>query len=58
MFFGGSVITEKLYIDVKQDLKKKKKKNQSWANWHVNHPSFHHLWFVKSETNGIRAVMF
>ena len=26
MFFGGSVITERFYIDVKQDLKKKKKK--------------------------------
>ncbi len=24
---GGSVITERLYIDIKQDLKKKKKKN-------------------------------
>ncbi len=25
MIFGGSVITERLYIDVKQDLKKIKK---------------------------------
>ncbi len=24
--FGGSVITKRLYIDIKQDLKKKKKK--------------------------------
>ncbi len=29
MIFGGSVITERLYIDVKQDLKKKKKKKPS-----------------------------
>ncbi len=24
MFFGGSVITKRLYIDIKQDLKNKK----------------------------------
>ncbi len=29
MIFGGSVIAERLYIDVKQDLKKKKKKKKS-----------------------------
>ncbi len=26
--FGGSVITERLYIDIKQDLKNKKKKKE------------------------------
>ncbi len=29
VIFGGSVITERLYIDVKQDLKKKKKKKKN-----------------------------
>ena len=30
---GGSVITEKLYIDIKQDFKKKEKKNSYVLVW-------------------------